>query len=49
MLDLKKCKDILHKDKKESFSDEEIMKIRDFLYKMARIVIETKTVESDEK
>lgn len=49
MLDLKKCKEILHKDKQETFSDEDVMKIREFLYKMAKIVIETKTVKSDEK
>lgn len=48
MLSIETCKEILHKDKKKNFTDDEIVKIREFLYKMARIVIETKTV-SDEK
>lgn len=48
MLSIIECKKVLQRDG-SNFTDEEIMKIREFLYKMARIVIETKTVESDEK
>ena len=48
MLSIIECKKILQRDG-NTFTDEEIMKIREFLYKMSRIVIETKTVQNDEK
>lgn len=48
MLDIKECKKVLNR-KESKFTDEEIKKIREYLYKMARIVVETKTEQGDEK
>lgn len=38
MLNTKDCRAILNKNK-EKYSEDEIIKIREFLYKMAKIVI----------
>lgn len=48
MLDIKDCKKVLNR-KENKFTDEEIKRIREYLYKMARIVVETKTEQGDEK
>ncbi len=47
MLTVENCRKILQ-DNGEEYTEEEIEKIRELLYKKARIVIETKKVESDE-
>lgn len=49
MLSIEKCKEVLHKDKKKKFTDDEIVKIRELLYKMAKIVIINPKTESNEK
>lgn len=48
MLSIKQCGKTLNKNKKQ-FTETEITKIRKLLYKMARIVVETKNTISDEK
>ena len=48
MLTVEKCKKILQENGEE-YSDEEIEKIRQFMYKMARILVETKSKENYDK
>lgn len=48
MLTIEECKEVLHENKKK-FTDEEILKIRELLYKMAKIVISNPKFEDDEK
>lgn len=48
MLSIEQCSKTLNK-KKKRFTETEIIKIREFLYKMARIVVETKNTKNDEK
>lgn len=48
MLSLEECKKILHKNQK-NFTDEEVLKIREILYKMAKIVISNPIIKNDEK
>lgn len=48
MLTVENCRKILQ-DNGEDYTIEEVEKIREFLYKMSRIIVETKPVESDEK
>lgn len=48
MLSIEQCNKTLNKNKKR-FTETEIIKIREFLYKMARIVVETKNTKNDEK
>jgi hypothetical protein len=40
MISLEKCKQILNKGQKKKYTDEEVLKIRDFLNRMAEIEIE---------
>lgn len=49
MLSVETCKEILHKDKKKKFTDDEILKIRELLYKMAKIVIINPKTENNER
>ena len=49
MISLDKCKTTLNKKGKDRFTDEEILKIRDFLYTMARVVINNQQIEHDRK
>jgi hypothetical protein len=49
MLSIEKCKEVLHKDKKRKFTDDEILKIRELLYKMAKIVIINPKTENNER
>jgi len=48
MLSIKQCSETLNKNEKR-FTEAEIIEIRELLYKMARIVVETKDNTSDEK
>ena len=49
MLNTKDCRAILNKNE-EKYSEEEIIKIREFLYKMAKIIInQNPKVRKDEK
>jgi hypothetical protein len=48
MLSIEQCSKTLNKNEKR-FTETEIIKIREFLYKMARIVVETKNIRNDEK
>lgn len=47
MLTVENCRKILQ-DNGEDYSDEEIEKIREFMYKMARIVVESNPKEKRE-
>lgn len=49
MLNIEKCKEVLHKNKKNRFTDDEILKIRELLYKMAKIVIINPKTENNER
>jgi len=49
MLTIKQCDNTLNKNRKKRFTKEEIIKIRELLYKMARIVVETKNTENNEQ
>lgn len=49
MLNIEKCKEVLHKNKKKKFTDDEILKIRELLYKMAKIVIINPKIEDNER
>lgn len=49
MLSIEKCKEVLQKDKNKTFTEDEILKIRDLLYKMAKIVIINPQTENNEK
>lgn len=46
MLSVKECKEELDKNK-EQFTDAEIEQIREFLYKMAKVVIDNGNKEED--
>lgn len=48
MLNIDDCRKILNR-KKNKFTEEEIKKIREYLYKMAKIVVEAKIQEENEK
>jgi len=48
MLNIDDCRKILNR-KKKKFTEEEIKKIREYLYKMAKIVVEAKIQEENEK
>lgn len=48
MLSIEQCSKTLNKNKKR-FTETEIIKIRDFLYKISRIVVEAKNTINDEK
>ncbi len=45
MLTIEKCSKTLNKNEKNRFTEKEVTIIRDFLYRMARIVIETNNYE----
>lgn len=47
MLSIEQCSKTLNKNKKR-FTETETIKIREFLYKMARIVVETKSTKGNE-
>lgn len=48
MLTVAKCEKTLNKNKKK-FTKEEVVKIRELLYKFARIVVESKNTLSNER
>jgi hypothetical protein len=48
MLTINQCDKTLNK-KKKKFTKDEVIKIREFLYKMARIVVESKNTVTDGK
>lgn len=48
MFSIKECKKVLC-SKGKKYTDEEVEKIREYLYKMARVVSETKNGISNEK
>ena len=48
MLTVENCRKILQ-DNGEDYTKEQVEKIREHLYKMARIIVETKPVKSDDK
>jgi len=49
MLSIEKCNETLNRKRKNRFTKEEIVKIREFLYKMARIIVESKNTVSNER
>ncbi|QTY25961.1 hypothetical protein [Flavobacterium sp. CS20] len=50
MLTIEQCDKTLNKNpKKKKFTKEEVVKIKNLLYKMARIVVESQKIASDER
>jgi len=44
MLNLTECKKIINEDQKVKYTDDEIIQIRDWLYKMADLTLEAELV-----
>jgi hypothetical protein len=47
MISLKKCDEILNK-KERKFTNEQVEKIRDFLYQIAEIITQSKQLKNEE-
>ncbi len=49
MLSIKECNETLNRNQKNRFTKEEVVKIREFLYRMARIIVESKNTKDNER